>query len=170
MLNSATARLAFLISLAHSGNVTISAEFAGISRSSLYSWRLQDAEFAESWDCAMHESLDRLKEAARRRAIYGIDEPYFYHGEQVAVRRRYSDGLLIYLLKAASDSYQHTAPSGTKGSDGAVDDDAISPDSEEHLYQQLEEQMARLLGTDEPGPADQSDPQDEPSSDEMPDT
>jgi len=69
MLNSATARLAFLISLAHSGNVTISAEFAGISRSSLYSWRLQDAEFAESWDCAMHESLDRLKEAARRRAI-----------------------------------------------------------------------------------------------------
>jgi hypothetical protein len=41
-----------------------------------------------------------LEDEAKRRAHDGIDEPVFYQGEKCGVVRKYSDNLLIFMLKA----------------------------------------------------------------------
>ena len=41
-----------------------------------------------------------LEAEARRRAAIGVDEPVFYKGEVVGHIRKYSDTLLMFLLKA----------------------------------------------------------------------
>lgn len=92
-------RQAFLRELARTGIVSKSADAVGISRQITYDWREKDAEFAAAMDDAMERAADQLEGEARRRAIEGVDEPVFYEGEQVATVKKYSDTLLIFLLK-----------------------------------------------------------------------
>ena len=40
-----------------------------------------------------------IEAEARRRAVDGVDEPVYYQGKEVGTVRRYSDVLLIFLLK-----------------------------------------------------------------------
>ena len=95
------ARAAFLLCLAHSGNVTIAAEFAGASRASLYNWRTQSDVFRAQWDEALLEAADRLGNIARQRAVKGVEMPVFYQGEQIGSRQIFSDRLLVYLFSYA---------------------------------------------------------------------
>ncbi|SKA85541.1 hypothetical protein SAMN02745704_01883 [Paucidesulfovibrio gracilis DSM 16080] len=92
-------RAAFLEALALRGNVTWAAHQAGISRSRLYKLRKTDPELAKEWDEALAESADLLEAEAVRRAVEGTEEPYFYQGEQRGAARKYSDQLLMFLLK-----------------------------------------------------------------------
>ncbi len=46
------------------------------------------------------DGTDRMEDEARRRAVDGVEESVFYQGEQVSTVRRYSDTLLIFMLKA----------------------------------------------------------------------
>ncbi len=46
------------------------------------------------------EERARREEEAVRRAVDGINEPVFYKGRQVGDIRRFSDTLLIFLMKA----------------------------------------------------------------------
>lgn len=89
----------FLGSLREAGNVTLAAEAVGVDRSTVYKWRKQDAEFSAQWDDAVEEAADRLEAEARRRAYEGVDEPVFYHGEACGVVRKYSDSLMMFLLR-----------------------------------------------------------------------
>lgn len=88
-----------------SGNVTLSAQKAGVDRRSISRYRLADPTFAEAWEEAREESADLLEIEARRRALDGWDEPVFGSGgpgcgtEQVGVVRKYDTTLLIFLLK-----------------------------------------------------------------------
>lgn len=93
-------RSAFLESLALHGNVTQAAHHAGLGRWKVYELRKQDAEFAREWEEALRESEDRLEAEAVRRAVDGVEEPYFYQGEQRGASRKYSDQLLMFLLKS----------------------------------------------------------------------
>lgn len=72
---------------------------AGIARNALYLWKKDDPEFAAEWEAALIAGGETLEEEAVRRARDGWDEPVWYQGEQVGTVRRYSDTLMIFLLK-----------------------------------------------------------------------
>ncbi len=90
----------FLERLAATGNVTGCAEAFGLARPTLYRHRKEDSEFAESWDEAIELAVEVLEDEARRRGVEGVEEPVFYKGEICGTVRKYSDTLLIVLLKA----------------------------------------------------------------------
>lgn len=89
----------FLERLAETGNVSLAAQFAGLSKQTAYNHRHSDDEFARQWDDALDTATDLLEQEARRRAYEGVDEPVFYKGDEVGTIRKYSDTLLIFLLK-----------------------------------------------------------------------
>jgi hypothetical protein len=62
-------------------------------------WRKTHAEFARAYDEAAEESVGMLVDEAHRRAFEGVLEPVFYQGVVSGHVRRYSDALLMFLLK-----------------------------------------------------------------------
>jgi hypothetical protein len=105
-LNNAR-RQAFLQALAETGNVTAAVEIAGTSRSRVYELRRADPPFAAAWKEAEESAADALEAEARRRAVVGVLEPVVSSGKvvrdddgQPIAIRRYSDNLLLALLKA----------------------------------------------------------------------
>lgn len=101
-------RMRFLATLAECGNVSRAALASGMSRDAVYDLRQRDADFAASWTDALEQASDRLEQEAWRRAHDGVEEPltcakgliYDELGNPVVVRK-YSDTLLIFLLKGA---------------------------------------------------------------------
>jgi hypothetical protein len=97
----------FLKVLADTGNVTAAVAAAGTSRTRVYELRKMDIAFAAAWDEAEEIATDGLEDEARRRAIEGVAEPLVSAGKlvrgddgQPITVRRYSDNLLLALLKA----------------------------------------------------------------------
>jgi hypothetical protein len=91
---------AFLTALESSGNVTISARLAGVSRTAAYKARRGEPEFTAAWDVAMEIATDALEAEARRRALEGWEEPVYFNGSECGRIRKYDSTLLIFLLKA----------------------------------------------------------------------
>lgn len=90
----------FLDALADTCNVSAAAKAAGIRRSTAYEFRKNNPDFAAKWDEALEKATDELEAEARTRAL-GFEEPVFNsEGEEVGTVRRYSDTLMIFLLKA----------------------------------------------------------------------
>ena len=90
----------FLAELARCGLVTQAARLAGYTRSRVYAWRREDADFRDRWDDAIAEYVETLESEADRRAVEGILKPVFYLGEPCGAIPQYSDTLLIFRLKA----------------------------------------------------------------------
>lgn len=91
----------FLAALAANGaNVRRAAEVVGISRMHLYRLRAAEPDFAAAWNEALDLGTEALEDEAIRRAHDGVDEPVFYQGSQCGVVRKYSDTLMIFMLKA----------------------------------------------------------------------
>lgn len=88
----------FLAALAELGHVGRACERAQVARGVAYRWRLEDAAFGRAWDMALGLDIDVLLHEAMRRGVDGVEEPVFFHGEVVGVKRRYSDKLLSRLL------------------------------------------------------------------------
>ncbi len=84
----------------------------------------EDPEYAAAFTEAQEEAADRLEEEARRRAVEGVDEPVFYKGKKCGAIRRYSDSLLIFLLKGVRPEKfkerSSTELSGPQGGDIVV--------------------------------------------------
>ena len=89
----------FLDALADSGHVSDSALIAGVDRSTAYKYYRTDPDFAALWEQAIKASNVVLEDEARRRAVTGVDEPVFQQARQVGSVRKYSDTLLIFLMK-----------------------------------------------------------------------
>ena len=102
-----TARMAerkrgwFLTELRACGNVSDAARASGISRGFAYKVRGREADFAAAWDEAIDEACDALEAEARRRAVDGVEEAVYHGGKEVGRVRKYSDVLLIFLMKGA---------------------------------------------------------------------
>jgi hypothetical protein len=112
-------RWMFLERLAESANVTESAKAASISRRTLYNWRAADADFAKAWDEANELGTDALEDEALRRGHQGVDEPVFFRGVECGAVRRYSDTLLIFMLKARRpDKFKDRVASEVSGPGG----------------------------------------------------
>jgi hypothetical protein len=85
------------------GNIVRACRLAKIDGSTPYTkqWK-EDVRFQESLELARGMGADMLEAEAIRRAHDGVDEPVgFYKGEASATVKRYSDTLLIFLLKGA---------------------------------------------------------------------
>lgn len=93
----------FLAKLQETANVSESCAAIGIGRTTAYEWKASDAGFSRAWDQALECGLDALEAEARRRAFQGVEEPVFYRGEICGYVRKYSDSLIMFLLKA----YRH---------------------------------------------------------------
>ena len=91
---------AFLGHLRETGNVSAAARAAGTCRSRCYEWRRRDPAFVAAWADALEEAADRLEMEAFRRAVKGVGEDRFFQGSVVGEVTRYSDSLLMFLLRA----------------------------------------------------------------------
>jgi hypothetical protein len=100
-------RATFLAVLAETGNVSEAVSATTVSRRFVYDERARNAEFAAEWDDALDQASDVMEREALRRAVEGWDEPVFgsmgqgLGSGQVGTVRKYSDTLLIFLLKGA---------------------------------------------------------------------
>jgi hypothetical protein len=90
---------AFLAALEETAIVSKAAKKAKITRSAVYVARNQDEEFAKAWDTALELGIATLEDEAIRRARDGVLDPVYQGGERVGSIRKYSDTLLIFLLK-----------------------------------------------------------------------
>lgn len=88
-------KLRFLDELARHGNVRVAAARVGVSRSGVYLARGRDGVFAAAWRAALVLGRDRAVAEVAERALEGWQEPVFYRGQQVALRRRYDTRLLL---------------------------------------------------------------------------
>lgn len=91
---------AFLAAYATVATVRNGCKIAEISRTTHYQWMKDDPLYKEAFSEAKREACDNLEEEATRRAMEGVEEPVFYEGEVCGSKQRYSDTLLIVLLKA----------------------------------------------------------------------
>lgn len=90
---------AFLSSLSEFPSVSIAARAVGISLTTIYKHRYKDADFASAWDIAIDIGFNILESEAIRRAVLGVKEPVYYKGDVVGEITKYSDSLLMFLLK-----------------------------------------------------------------------
>jgi hypothetical protein len=94
------ARERFLSAYAQCGNMSAAAKAARINRTTVYQWEEHDPEFALAFRQAGIQATEVLEKEAWRRAKDGIAEPVYQHGKQVGTIQRYSDQLLMFLLRA----------------------------------------------------------------------
>jgi hypothetical protein len=106
------------------GNVRAACAAVATTQDTVYKLRKKSKSFAERWATAVDAAADRLEAEAWRRAHDGTLEPVFYKGEECGTIRKYSDVLLIFLLKGMRpDKYRERYQStlvGDKASPVAV--------------------------------------------------
>ena len=112
---------AFLEALAEIGRADLAAEKIGIQRETVYKWRRRDPEFVKRMDAARREASLILEDEAKRRAVDGVEEPVFYLGQECGAIRRYSDTLLIFLLKCNNpEKFRDIVHNEHTGKDGGA--------------------------------------------------
>ncbi len=98
-VRTAANRHKFIEALALTANVTAACKLARVGRNVIYEWRKDDPSFKADWDEATELGTDALEDEAVRRAHQGTRKPVHYGGKKVGTVRKYSDTLLIFLLK-----------------------------------------------------------------------
>lgn len=95
------------------------AQVAGIDRGTHYRWLQDDPEYAAAFAESSESAIERLEREAVRRAAEGVSEPVYHRGQVVGHVQKYSDTLLIFLLKAARpDKYRDNVRMEHSGPDG----------------------------------------------------
>jgi hypothetical protein len=106
-------RRLFLDILSKTGQVTEAARAVGYTSTQyLHLLRRNDEEFAEQWALAVEGAKDVLEAEAVRRAHEGVLEPDYYKGSVVGYTPKYSDTLLMFVLKKLDPAYRDTGRSG----------------------------------------------------------
>ena len=81
--------------LAQHGNARAACKAAGVSAQTAYRLRRASAAFRAMWNAALLVARDHVEQVLADRALNGVEEVVFYHGEEVATRRRYDSRLLL---------------------------------------------------------------------------
>lgn len=105
-LNVSTRKDQFLESFAKHGIVARACEAAGIDRRQISRWKADDSAFLASYNDALEEAKDKIREEIRRRAEDGWDEDVYQLGKYAGKIHRYSDTLLIFHAKALMPEYR----------------------------------------------------------------
>jgi hypothetical protein len=82
---------AFLASLRSIPVVARACEAVEINRTTAYRAREADPAFAEDWDAAMEDGVDRAESEAFRRGVAGFEEPVVHQGRISFRHERYED-------------------------------------------------------------------------------
>jgi len=98
MGDSARAR-AFLKAYRETASITKAAQAAKVDRTRHYRWFQASGRYRMAFERAKEEAMQALEDEAIRRAYEGWNEPVFYKGEKCGAIRRYSDGLMMFLLR-----------------------------------------------------------------------
>jgi len=88
----------FLAAFRTTASVRHAATAAGVARTRHYRW-LENPHYAARFEQARDAAAQVLEDEAVRRAREGTEEPVFYQGEECATILRYSDALLMFLLR-----------------------------------------------------------------------
>jgi len=100
-------RIAFLAAYAECGVITRAAKAVGCSRNNHCNWMAKSPKYREMFALAQEEANDLLESEARKRAVKGWEEPVYQGGLKVGTKRKFSDLLLIFLMKGAMpDKYK----------------------------------------------------------------
>lgn len=130
-------KTAFLGALRHNGgNATNAAKIVEVSKETVFHHKRLDPEFAAEWIKAVHESTDVLESEAIRRAVDGFTEPIFFQGVQCGEVRKYSDLLLIFMLKARRPNVYRE---NIRHEHGGLDDRPIS------IHAVSDEELERII-------------------------
>ncbi len=106
-------RRAFIAALAETGQVMVAAQAVGYATTQhLHKLRREDEDFAEQWDEALVSAGDTFKDEAVRRAREGVLEPDYYKGEIVGYTVKYSNDLLMFIIKQNDPSFRDTGRGG----------------------------------------------------------
>lgn len=106
---------AFLAAYRQTASITKAAAAAKIDRTIHYRW-LADANYKKAFEAAAEQAAQVLEDEAVRRATEGILEPVFYQGVKCGAVRRFSDGLLQFLLRGfRPGKYSRTELTGAGG-------------------------------------------------------
>jgi hypothetical protein len=90
----------FIGALMEGMSVFNAAHAAGVDPGLPYKRRAKDDLFRREWNAASDIGTRILEQEAVRRAFHGTIEPVFYKGQQCGGIRKYSDTLMIFLLKS----------------------------------------------------------------------
>jgi hypothetical protein len=90
----------FLAAFADCGVVRKAAEQVGINERTHRWWLSKSASYRKQFKLAEERAIQAMEAELHRRAVLGSEEPVFFQGQQVGTTRRYSDILLIFLLKS----------------------------------------------------------------------
>lgn len=85
----------FLEHLSTGGNVRLACRACGVSPQTAYRARRKSPALAALWDAALVSARVHAADVLANRALDGLEEAVFYHGEEVARCTRYSDRLLL---------------------------------------------------------------------------
>jgi hypothetical protein len=143
----------FLVALAETGNVRLAASRCTLDRATIYRYRQTHPDFAQAWKDALESAMELVLEPeAMRRAVTGVKEPVYYQGQQVGAVQRYSDTLLIFLLKGGlKEKYaERTEHTGKEG--GPIQVAAMAPEARQARVAVL---MAKRTGQLSPAAADE---------------
>lgn len=102
---------------ADEGTVTHACQRASVGRTTHYAWLENDPDYARLFGEARESVADSLEQEAIRRARKGWLEPVFYQGRACGAVKKFSDTLLIFMLKALRpekyrERYEHSGPGG----------------------------------------------------------
>ena len=124
---------AFIVALARCGSVSAAARHVGMTARSAY--RLLDApgadSFAQAWDAAVDEGMERLRSSAFERAMHGGFVPIYRRGKLVRVEHRHNDRLAIAMLGGRPtdvETYRRTALSRVEHRSDLAELDAARAD------------------------------------------
>lgn len=97
----------FLKAYSERGTIGRACEDIGITRTTYYRWLEADPEFVAGCKLATAAFGEKLENEAFRRAHDGWDEPVFFRGEMQGHVHKYSDTLLIFLMKGNMPGKYH---------------------------------------------------------------
>lgn len=92
---TAEAKVRFLDGLARKGNVRAACRAIGLSAETAYRQRRRDPAFARAWAAAMALARRMVEQVLADRALDGVEEEVWFHGERRGTRVRFDTRLLL---------------------------------------------------------------------------
>ena len=91
----------FIKALAATGSVRSACRRVRRSDHGAYALRHhpEAGEFCAAWDAAAQFGIRRIEDAATDRALNGVEERIFYHGDLVGTRVRHDERLVMFMLR-----------------------------------------------------------------------
>ncbi|MEN6358351.1 MAG: terminase [Armatimonadota bacterium] len=140
----------FLQALSETGIVSTACSAAGIVRATAYKHKSEDVKFEAEWEDALESAVDAMEVEAHRRAVTGCLEPVFYQGEEVGHIRRYSDTLLMFLMKSRKpEKFRDNHSVELTGKDGAPINDCSAKERLIDMLDRLSDRMDNAQNTGE---------------------